>query len=512
MTDVDGNRDSELNLWRCAGLASPECSPFDLRDFAMSMPIRGLVFFLCLTGIAIAQKEAGSDALKTEAEVAYQNGDFPRCIEITDRLLMGNPTDHGALYLRAVSHVEVGVFRRNAQELRKGIEDARASLKLSESLKLNEVNYYVPYLHGMTALANLEGRKESAESVIKVAASLLERKTLTSEQRANVLYQRAGAFVHLRDLEAAIQDYQAAIQSFPGHLGSHVGLAEVYVVRQQTEKALAAFSVAVETFSGNPLVFNNRGLFLQQKNRLNEAMVDFDKALQLDPQFAVAYTNRGVTQQAAGNLLAAEVDFTEAIKLDSANPVFLLLRGNCRLSRGNAAGAIDDYGQSIRIDPRNSVAFGELGFAKFFSGDFAGSLEAFNQAIALDASIRYLNPWRCWVSVLLKNSEEQLALVKTLDKKPAADRDWNDQLVLFLIGKNSEQDLVNSVVKATDSNSSLRDPQLCEAYYFIAKRRSDAGDNTNAIAFYQQALKMKCVHLSAYRGAQFALKSFPTAP
>ena len=53
MTDVDGNRDSELNLWRCAGLASPECSPFDLRDFAMSMPIRGLVFFLCLTGIAV---------------------------------------------------------------------------------------------------------------------------------------------------------------------------------------------------------------------------------------------------------------------------------------------------------------------------------------------------------------------------------------------------------------------------------------------------------------------------
>ena len=500
--DVDATINSGLNLNRHGFDHWTNVS--SLKGGAMSLHgcFSGLLIVVSCTGWAFAQSDAEADKLKSEAGTAYERGEFAKCLELTTRVLAQNPKDHAALYLRASSHVELGVARRDGKELRLGIEDARESLRAGGS---NEINYYLPYMYGMTSLANLEGRKEHAEVVMQVGQSVLSRTTLTAEQRANILYQRAAAYVHLKNVDAALQDYQAAIKSFPGHLGSHVGLAESHVVAGQFDKALVAFTSAVDTFPNNPLVFNNRGLFLQQQGKLKDAMADFNKALQLDPKFAVAYTNRGFTHQAERNLTAAEADYSEAIRLDAANPLFHSLRGTCRLSQLNTAGAIEDYGQAIQLDPQNPVAHADLGFAKYFARDYGGALTAFDQAGSMHASMRYLNPWRAWVVVLSGKLDALAPILEATTKRPEADRDWIDQLVLFLNGKISEQELVKAVEKATDVN--LKNAQLCEAYYFIGERRLQAGDKTNAIVFYQQVLKTNAVQLSAYRGAQFALQA-----
>jgi lipoprotein NlpI len=461
----------------------------------------GLLFFILLSGFAVAQ-DPEADKLKKDAEAAYQSGDFAKCLELTTRVLSQNPKDHLALYLRASAHVELGVVRRDGKELRLGIEDARESLRAGGS---NEINYYLPYMYGMTSLANLEGRKEHADVVLQVGQSVLARTNLTPEQRANVLYQRAAAYVHMRNVEAASADYQAAIKSYPGHLGAHVGLAESYVVAGQLDKALAAFSAAVETFPTNPLVYNNRGLFLQHQNRLKEAMADFNKALQIDPKYAVAYANRGFTHQTDRNLAMAEADYSEGIKLDPKHPLFYSLRGTCRLSQLNTSGAIEDYNQAIRLDPTNPVSQADLGFARYFAKDFPGALAAFDQALTMNANMRYLNPWRAWVLILQGKLDSLPPILDATMKRSEAERDWIDQLVLFLNGKISEQELVKAVEKATDPK--LKNAQLCEAYYFIAERRSQANDKANATAFYQQVLKTGAVDLSAYRGAMFALRA-----
>ena len=461
----------------------------------------GLLIVVACAGSVFAQ-DTEADKFKKDAETAYQAADFAKCLELTTRVLAQNPKDHLALYLRASAHVEMGVVRRDGKELRLGIEDARESLRAGGS---NEINYYLPYMYGMTSLANLEGRKEHAEVVLQVGQSVLARSNLTPEQRANILYQRAAAHLHMKHAEAATQDYQAAIKSYPGHLGSHVGLAEGFVVAGQPDKALAAFTAAVETFPNNPLVFNNRGLFLQHQGRFKEATADFNKALQIDPKYAVAYANRGFTAQAEKNLPVAEADYGEAIKLDPKHPLFYSLRGTCRLSQLNVAGAIEDYNQAIRLDPQNPVAQADLGFAKYFARDHAGAMASFDQSLAMNAGMRYLNPWRAWLLVLQGKVDALPPILEATLKRPEAERDWIDQLVLFLNGKISEQDLVKAVDKA--ETAALKSAQLAEAYYFIAERRSQAGDKASAKAFYDQVLKTNAVDLSAYRGAQFAIRA-----
>ena len=117
-----------------------------------------MLVFLCTASIVAAQATPEHEKMKADAEAAYQQADFAKCKELTSLVLAQNPKDHAALYFRASSRVELGASKRDIQELREGIQDARESLKLGGS---TEINYYLPYLYGMVALANLARPKNT---------------------------------------------------------------------------------------------------------------------------------------------------------------------------------------------------------------------------------------------------------------------------------------------------------------------------------------------------------------
>jgi lipoprotein NlpI len=442
------------------------------------------------------------DRLKLDAENAYQVGDFPKCIDLTGRVLAQNPKDHVALYLRASARVELGHARRDVKEVRAGIEDSREALRQGGT---DQINYYLPYFYGMTALAQIENRKDHADTVVQFAGTLLAKPNLKPEERANIHYQRATAYMFQQNLEAASRDFESAGTLVPTHLGARLGLADCYVQMKRFDKAEAAYTGAVEAAPNNPLVYNNRGMFFQQQGKLPNAVADFTRALEIDNSYTVAYTNRGFAAMSEGNAVAAEADFSASLKVDPNQPLVYSLRGTSRLSQGNPKGAAEDYSQVIKLDARNPIARADLGFAKYFAGDSAGATAAFDQAVSMDANLRYLNPWRYWA--LAKAGQAQAANTKLADalNKPVEQRDWVDSLLAFLSGKLDEQGLLKAVEQ---KDATLRQAQLCEAYYFLAEKKAAAGDAAAATPLYQQALDTKQAHLSAYRGSQYALQTF----
>ncbi len=445
------------------------------------------------------------ERLKSDAENAYQNGEFPKAIELTTRVLAQNPKDHVALYLRASSRVELGQLRRELKEVRGGIEDAREAMRHGGT---DQINYYLPYFYGMTTLAQMENRKEHADVVITFGTQILSRSNIKPDDRANLLYQRAAAYLFQRNFEGAAKDYEAAIKLVPGHVGARLGVADCYIQMQKPDLAEASFNAAVQAVPNNPLVFNNRGMFFQGQRKPEKAIADFTRAIELDSDYAVAYTNRGFAAMAEGNLVAAENDFNSALKIDPQQPLVHSLRGTARLSQGNAAGAIEDYNQVLQVDGKNPIARVDLGFAKYFAGDFLGAAAEFDQAVTIDANLRYVLPWRYWA--LTKAGQGTVAATKLGDTltKPADKHDWADHLLLFLSAKSSEQDVINA---ADNKDENLKNAQLCEAFYFCGEKRTIAADVGGATQYYQQAIATKQSHLSAYRGSQFALKQFPAA-
>jgi hypothetical protein len=89
--------------------------------------------------------------------------------------------------------------------------------------------------------------------------------------------------------------------------------------------------------------------------------------------------------------------------------------------------------------------------------------------------------------------------------KPAEDRDWFDLLTLLVIGQVNDNDVLSAI---SGRDADHEDAQRCEAFYFIGQRWLLEGKPEDAEAYFQQALNSSSRHLSAFRGAQYALDAF----
>ena len=440
------------------------------------------------------------DQARNNADQAHRKGEHKKAIDIASGVIAENPKDHVAYYLRASARVELGIANRDAALVRQGIADTREAIRLKPSENLN---YFLPYLYGMTNLASLENKKAHAEMAVKIADQLIAQPSLKGEDRANALYQRALAHSTVQDNLKAIQDYQAAAKISPQHLGAKIGLADMLAATGQNDAALAAYDDAVKSFPNMALVYNNRGMFQQAVGRFGEAVVDFTKALELDPQFLVALTNRGFTLMNMGQFEEAENDFTESLKINAAQPMVISLRAGSKLSRGDLDGAIKDYTDVLKWDSKNAVGQAELGFALFFAGKMPEALAAFDKAYELDSQLRFMIPWR-YLTMLHLGQKAQADTKLAADIAiPADKRQWGDALLVYLADKQLEADL-RKAINITDPKAA--DPQTCETEFFVGQRKLLAGQKDAAKAHFEAALKSKSTQLSAYRGAKWALK------
>jgi tetratricopeptide (TPR) repeat protein len=436
---------------------------------------------------------------KTAAQAAYQRGDYQRAIDLTSSVLRANTRDDVAYYLRASARVDMALQQESKQLMRSGIADAREAIRLKG---LDNPIYYIPYLYGMTSLSMLEKQNKHAEVAEKYAGQAINRAGVRAEDKAHLLFQRGRARVYLKKHNEGISDFKTAIRLVPSQIGFHLDLADAYAKADRVDEAVDAYRRAMTRFPDEPVVYNNRGMFLQRQGKSTAALADFTRALQLNPRYYYAYTNRGFTLLQAGDAAAAENDLTASLKLNSKQPTVYGLRASARLSRGMIDEAITDHQQVLRLTPNNPVAHANLGYARFYSGDYAGARRSFGKAVELDAKLRHVNPWR-YLSMALAGEEDaaRSRFSATIDAN-AKKRNWIDNLLSYLSGQIGDDELLKSV----NDIPGVKTAQLCEAHFFIAQRHSMAGETEIADKHFRQAIETGQKQLAAFRAANFALK------
>ena len=293
---------------------------------------------------------------KTEADKAYQRGEYQKTVDLTTNVIRQNRSDHVAYYLRASALAEIALSKSDAKQMRSAIADAREAISLDSREGMRNPIYYLPYLYGMTNLSVLENKKEHAEVAVRVAGQAISIRTLNSDEKANLYYQRGNSLVVLEKFDEAGADFARAVKLGPTHLGAHLGAADAYARAGKVEQATAAYANAVRSFPNNPLVFNNRGMYFQQQGKLADSIVDFSRALEIDEKYHYAYTNRGFCLLQQGSPKAAEADFTASLKVKPGQPVVYGFRGTARLQQGNVAGAVADNRTVVRLSPRSPAA------------------------------------------------------------------------------------------------------------------------------------------------------------
>ena len=89
--------------------------------------------------------------------------------------------------------------------------------------------------------------------------------------------------------------------------------------QQRYEKAIEAFSTAIEIIPGDYQAYNYRGVAWALSGKYDKALADYNKALEIRPRYAEAYNNRGFARTQQGDLSNALNDYGRALEI---NPFF----------------------------------------------------------------------------------------------------------------------------------------------------------------------------------------------
>jgi lipoprotein NlpI len=485
--------------------------------------ICNLILLVCLGSInggdlasefefqGVAQSPPRVVDARTKADAAYQQSDYPKVIDLTTMLIDNYPNDnvHVAYHLRASAKIEIGRNSASAKQVRDGIADARQAIQLAG----NEYPWVnIPYLYGLTSLAEIERRREHADLAIKVATPVLqlpESKGFTAEDRANLYYQRGLAYAARGDFKLSVSDYADAIRLSPQHLGAHIKRAAALESLGQTKQTLAAYDEAVSRFPNVLVVINERGKLKRSIGDLDGAVADFTRCLALDPKSGVCFINRGMCLVEQNSPQAAEGDFSDALKqrLDPATNVLAYrLRSAARVAQGKSAEGIRDLTAAIKIAPRDATLFEERGCANVFQKDYSAANADLSKALQLNPQLAHVLPWQ-WLALSRsgKTSEAQ-ALVESALAAKTAPTGWTAKLCAYLLGQSSEQELFDAATN--NANSREKSRQGCEARYFVGQKQLVGDETSKAADQFREAVAAKEYSLSAYRGARFELGEF----
>jgi Tfp pilus assembly protein PilF len=440
------------------------------------------------------------EALKMQADEAYRKGNYGEAERLLNDVLKEDAKDHVALYLRASTRVELGAANGDPALVRSGIADARTALGLDSN-----VDYYLPYLYGMSRLAAVENRPEHATAGRQAADTVLTKMTMTADQKANIYFQRSLLNTQLGDSAAAKQDLKNAITVAPKHLASQTALCNLVLSEGNAQNAEAQFDATIAAIADQPIVFNNRGSFLQQQLRYDEAIRDFSKAIELDPNYIPALTNRGYVEILQEKYAAAETDLSKSLELDPQQPTAFSLRAAARLNLGQVESAIQDLQTVAQLLPDSAQSHFDLGFAHFYHRDYPAAKAAFDRAVQLDSKIPFLAPWRYTAMVFASQRDQAVTEYAAVERKPGDQRTWFDVITLFLMGKVNE-DVVFAAID--NSNPETKAMQECEANYFVGLRFASRNQPDQAQQYFEKALATKQRHLAAFRGAMYAVRQF----
>ena len=446
------------------------------------------------------------DAEHKAVDEANQRGEYTEVVRLASILIAKDEKDYFALHLRASAKIELGRQSRDMRSVREGVADARAALGIAGK---KAVWLFIPYLYGMTTLAELESRPEHAKVGIDVITPVLARTDLAPADRANLLYQRGLAYFTRREIETALVDFNAALAAVSTHVGALIKIGEAYAALNKPDEALKAYDRAATAVPDNIVILNDRGAYRRFRGNLQGAVEDFSKCLEINPNFAMGYLNRGITLCDLGQYEGAESDLTKALESKVQPHLVHRLRGTARMGRGLTTQGLADYTAAIELAPAYAVAYEDRGVAKLILKDFAGAADDFREAIkqAPQQANSYL-----WLSLALGragNAGESITTLEPVIKKSVPSAEWVLALAQYLQGTIDEAALREAVKVGPEAALKAR---TCEAEFFVGQKKLMAGETAGAAENFKQAVATGASLLSAHRVARYETGDVKPAP
>ena len=116
------------------------------------------------------------------------------------------------------------------------------------------------------------------------------------------LFQQGNFLMMLEQIDRAVEAYTHAIELKPDNPNAYSNRGAAYIAKEKTDRAIADINKAIELKPDNPNAYSNRGAAYIAKAEIDRAIVDFDTAIELKPDYVTAYLNRGVAYIIQGKI------------------------------------------------------------------------------------------------------------------------------------------------------------------------------------------------------------------
>ena len=275
--------------------------------------------------------------------------------------------------------------------------------KISNNLITSDLLFYLVSAASLTSTNCNRELAEALSTKIRVIPIILER--------CDWLNHQLGDFQVLPDAGKPINEWfpdsvgwenvVAGIQKTIDKIKSQAGVSSktskkvqraelifqqgnVLMMLRQVDRAIKAYSHAIELNSNNTYTYSNRGVAYEHKGDFDSAIADYNKAIQLNPNYADAYFNRGMAYGAKGDYDRAIVDYTKAVELKPDFADAYTNRGAAYLKTGELEQVINNHNRAIELKPDYADAYFNRGMAYGAKGDYDCAIADYNKAIQLN--------------------------------------------------------------------------------------------------------------------------------
>lgn len=161
-------------------------------------------------------------------------------------------------------------------------------------------------------------------------------------QKVIALYKQGTSALEAKDFNQAIAAFTEIIALEPGAARAYLGRAIAYHRSGNLDKALADYE-QVSRLSKNVQALVNQGGILAEKRQYEKALAAYTEALQLDPAIMSTYYRRALVYEQLGDYAKALADYEAILRRTPGNPYLYTCRGNLHAHARQYAEAVQDY-------------------------------------------------------------------------------------------------------------------------------------------------------------------------
>ena len=263
----------------------------------------------------------------------------------------------------------------------------------SEGLYLNEwesqkLSDFQALPAGVKPLNEWNPRSKGWQSVMEGIREVVHK--IQSQTEAELAFKQGNFLLTLRQIDRAIGAYSRAIERDSHYIAAFSNRGNAYFKKGRFDLSIADYNAALKLNPNFSNAYYNRGTVYSKKGKHDLAIKDYTRAIGLDPKPVDAYSNRGVAYNSIYKVDKAIEDYNRALELNPNYAAAYYNRGNAYLKKGAGTKAIEDYTEAIRLNPKDTLAFNNRGNIYAGRGETDLAVKDYSKALELDPGLAFV--------------------------------------------------------------------------------------------------------------------------